>query len=108
MRREVGARAHRAQLRPHDFLCDFPESRRSLEAAIGPRHHPPRIADRIGRALQPLGDNLVMLDVIGLRIDHARHQAHVLRQRELLEASVFVLMPRVGRLQHQRADVRVV
>ena len=74
VRGEIGAGTHRAQLQPYDFLRDFAEPGGSLEAAVSPRHHASRIADSVRGALEAIGDNLVMLDVVGLGVDDTGDQ----------------------------------
>src|ERR1019366_2495982 len=97
-----------ANLFPQVSPGDFAQSGGGLEAAVGPRHHAARITDRIGGALEAVSDNLAVFDVVGLGIDDAGDQAHVIGKREFLEAAIFVLMARVGGFQNESADVGAV
>ena len=61
-----------AQLGPDHVVGHAAASGRGVEAAIGARHHPVRIADHAcDHALDPVGHHFGMLDEVGQRIDHA-------------------------------------
>src|SRR5690349_9917975 len=107
-RGDVGALAQRLELEPHRRL-DHPFAiGEGAEAAIGGGNHALALADRGDRFLDAARHDFRMLDEIRSGLDHARHQQHVLGQRVLLERRVFVRVARVGELDRQRADLRLI
>src|SRR5579863_5945162 len=99
--------AHRAQLLPYEFFGDGPEARGGFEAAIRRGYHAMRIADGAGGAFEAVGHNFGMLDVVGSRIDDSGDEDHVGGKAMAFEATVFVLVARVGHRKKQRADARL-
>ena len=58
--------------------------------------------------VEPVGDDLGVLDVVARRVDHAGDEHHAVGQRAPREAAVLVGVAGVGHRQHERADVRLV
>ena len=52
-------RARSAQLLPHERGRDVADAGRGVEAAVGAGDDPPGIADRVGDAVEPVGDDLL-------------------------------------------------
>ena len=63
------------------------------------------IADRLRDALQPVGDDLGVLDEIGEVVDHPGGDDLVVGKPMLRQHLVFVLVARVGEGQHVAADI---
>src|SRR5437016_8124534 len=59
----------RTQLRPDDVLGDRAAAGGRVKAAIGAGDQPPRIAEHPRHLLEPIGDHLGMLDVVGDAVD---------------------------------------
>src|ERR1700735_1017243 len=72
--RDRRAVAHRTQLFPDHFLGHRSESGGSLEAAIGSRDAPSRIADGSRYAHDALGDDLRMFNIVCSGVDDAGDQ----------------------------------
>ena len=71
------------------------------EAAVDAGHHP-LAADEPGVALDALGDELGVLDVVGLRLDHAGAENLVVGHVRRLEQRPLVRVARVGALEQDR------
>ena len=107
-RREIRALADRRELEPDDRL-DHPFAvGEGAEAAVGGRDDALAVADRRHRLGDAARDHLRMLDEIAGGLDHAGDEDHVLGERHLPERIVFVRMARVGELDRERADPRLI
>src|ERR1700704_5384334 len=63
--RDLRAFGHRLHLGPDDVLGDATHAGRGVEAAIGAGHDSPGVADDARNILQPLGNDLGVLDKAG-------------------------------------------
>src|SRR5579862_2471125 len=105
IRREPRAVAQACKLGPDHVLGNAAPAGRGIEAAIGPRQHPRRIADDCGDALDAVGHDLRMLDEIRQAVDDARHQHLIVLERMSGKTAKFVGMPRIGEGQDEAADI---
>src|SRR5271168_3814352 len=96
--REARALGERCQLGPHDARVNLARGGKAGKAAIGAGDHI-LAPDDSGKAADPLGNGLRMLDEIGGMGDDARDQQLAFRQFDILPDAPFVLMPRVGGLE---------
>lgn len=96
-----------AQLCPDHIRRNTAPARRRVEAAIGRGQHGAGIADRSRDPLDPVRHDLGMLDDVGQRVDHARHQDLTALQGKFLEAAKFVRVARAGEGEIQGSDVRL-
>src|ERR1700755_2536975 len=102
LRRKVSALAHGPELRPDDAGGDPFAPREGAKPAIRRSDDPLAVADRSHSLLDAARNHFRMFDEIAGRLDHARDQDHVLRERMLLEGRIFMLVARVGELDRQR------
>src|SRR5580700_10639780 len=101
IRSEPRAVAQACKLGPDHVLGNAARTGRGIEAAIGPRQHPRRIADDCGDALDAVGHHFRMLDEICQAVDDARHQDLTVLERMLCKTAKFVGVPRIGKGQDE-------
>ena len=108
-RRDISAVATRSQLRPDEIFGDiFAACEEKAEATIGAGDNPLAVTDSVDGFADTIGNHLGMFDVVRSRVDHARQQDEIHRQRVPAECCVSVLAVRIGKLETQRADARSV
>src|SRR4030095_7075228 len=95
----------RAQLGPDDVGIDRRLAHPGAVSAIAAGDHV-FAANELGVASNPLRHQIRMLDEIGFRFDHAGDQHLAVRQANPLEQRPLVTMPRVRRLERDRARPR--
>src|SRR5262245_29699541 len=103
--REPRSVAQSFKLRPHDVLCDASPARDGLEAAIGAGDDAARVAHYARQALEARSDHLRMLHEIGSGVDDAGDDDLVVSPQQLWCVAKLVLMPGIGKWQHEAADL---
>src|SRR5262249_42129925 len=107
LRGEIRSLSQRPKLRPDHILCDTAPARRRIEAAIGSDENPGWIAYNGCHTLNPISDDLRVLDDVGEWIDDAGDQHLIGVQRRLGEATKLMRVARPGERQKQSADFRL-
>src|SRR5271156_2676663 len=101
-RRTVG---ERAKFFPYDVFSHHRVARHGRKTAIGAGDDARRVAAHdVDEQLDPIGDHLRVLDVIGGDVDHAGNQNHAPRRRLFLQCLPIMLVARIGAGKAQRAD----
>src|SRR5882762_1570069 len=99
LRCDVGALAHGFEFFPHHGGMHFSlVERLRRKAAIGAGHHI-LATDQLCEAHESLSDQLGMLDDIARMRNDARTKHLAIRNLDLLEQMIFMLMPRIGTLE---------
>src|SRR5262245_26663445 len=96
--RDGGPLGQRAELGPYDIRVHAARADVNTEAAIDTGHDVVA-ADELRIPFDSLGDELRMLDVVGLGLDDAGYQHLAIRQLHGLEQHPFVPVPRVCRFE---------
>ena len=93
------------ELRPDDVLGNAAGAGAGVEAAIGAGLNAARVAHDLRHALQAVSNSFRMLDDVGERIDHPRHDELIVMQRNFLQVGIVVRVLRIGEGQNEPADI---
>ncbi len=93
-------------LGPNDIAGNAAHAGGGIEAAVGSRHHAPRVTEHAGDSLDAVGHDFRMLDEIRERVDHPSHKDLILGERLDLETAKFMRVTRVRERQNESADLR--
>jgi hypothetical protein len=101
---ELRAFGERTKLEPGHTGVDEREPDEGVEAAVGSGEHA-LLADNAGQSHEAVRNNARMLHAVGLDVDHAENDRHLVRQVDVLEDSPLVFVARVGAFGIDRANV---